>query len=46
MGILEIKYDAKCKHCKFRETSNRKTKCLKSGNVIRIKDKACNDFKL
>ena len=44
MSKVEIIYEAKCKHCKFRETLNRKTKCLKHSKLIRIKDLACKDF--
>lgn len=43
---VEIIYEAKCKHCTFCETVNRKTTCKLKNIRIRQKDKSCRDFKL
>ena len=46
MGMIEIIYDAKCKHCQFCETLKRKTRCKKKDIAIRQQDLACDQFKL
>jgi hypothetical protein len=49
MAIVEIIYDAKCKHCSnLKEIYKGKRKlheCKISGNQITLKDKACKEFK-
>lgn len=53
MAVIEIFFEAKCKHCRLHEVIDRRTYCTKhledkswgnvkkNGKPIRLKDKAC-----
>ncbi len=50
MSVVEIFYDAKCKHCihqssKLNEKTNKyQAYCEVKGKFVRLRDKACNKF--
>lgn len=47
MAVVEIKYDAKCKHCKHCEVVKRKAQCKIDGPILfGLKTKACENFEL
>jgi hypothetical protein len=51
MSIIEIYYQAKCKHCLHRiEKKNKRNKyqsfCKIKEEFITLRDKICNNFKL
>jgi len=50
MITMEITYEARCKHCINCSTKKNKGRyqafCLIKEEFIRLKDKACKDFKL
>lgn len=52
MSIVEIHYDAKCKHCRHRidklnERTNRmQSYCEVNNYFVALRDKACKEFDL
>lgn len=49
-AVIEIYYDAKCKHCimlkEVYKGKRKKHECKVTGESITLKTKACKDFRL